>query len=149
MTVMEPSHHRQDSIVGRGTAPSRFRAFARGAPYNPGILEREANPATSESPRRILVIDDARVVRSLLRHWLERLGYRVVEAQNGPQGLAAVDSGSIDLVICEARRGHAPWSCPRLLSLPDQADPLRQARGDAQAAPRVGPPGASKAGLEG
>lgn len=64
-------------------------------------MAHESSSATRGEKKRILVIDDARVVRSLLRHWLERLGYQVVEAQNGPQGLAAVDSGEIDLVICD------------------------------------------------
>lgn len=58
-------------------------------------------PSTSPAKQRILVIDDARVVRALLRHWLERLGYEVVEAINGPQGLAAVEAGEVDLVICD------------------------------------------------
>jgi CheY-like chemotaxis protein len=51
--------------------------------------------------RRILVIEDSRVVRNLLRHWLGRLGYTIVEAQNGPQGLAAIEAGDVDLVICD------------------------------------------------
>lgn len=39
---------------------------------------------------RILVADDARVVRMLMRTWLERLGHEVVEAADGPAALSAI-----------------------------------------------------------
>ena len=51
--------------------------------------------------KRILVIEDSRVVRNLLHHWLARQGCAVIEAQNGPQGLAAIEAGDVDLVICD------------------------------------------------
>lgn len=51
--------------------------------------------------KRILIVDDSRVVRNLLRHWLGRLGFTVIEAHNGPQGLAAIEGGDVDLVICD------------------------------------------------
>lgn len=58
-------------------------------------------PMTDWTQRRILIIEDSRVVRNLLRHWLARLGCQIVEAQNGPQGLAAIEAGAVDLVICD------------------------------------------------
>ncbi len=39
---------------------------------------------------RILVADDARVVRMLLKTWLERLGHDVVEAGDGAAALSAI-----------------------------------------------------------
>ena len=39
---------------------------------------------------RILVADDARVVRMLMRTWLERLGHEVVEAADGAAALSAI-----------------------------------------------------------
>lgn len=39
---------------------------------------------------RLLVADDARVMRMLLRTWLERLGCEVVEAASGAEALAAL-----------------------------------------------------------
>jgi CheY-like chemotaxis protein len=39
---------------------------------------------------RILVADDARVVRMLMRTWLERLGHDVVEAVDGAAALSAI-----------------------------------------------------------
>lgn len=55
---------------------------------------------------RILLVDDARVVRMLLRTWLERLGHRVVEAADGALAISAmrdaVDGGApFDLVFCD------------------------------------------------
>lgn len=61
-------------------------------------VEPQPTPAVR---RRILVVDDSRVVRALLRHWLIRLDYEVIEAKNGPEGLARLEAGDVDLVICD------------------------------------------------
>lgn len=53
------------------------------------------------SGRRVLVIDDSRVVRMLLRIWLERLGCEVTEANDGAPGLAHARSGAFELVFCD------------------------------------------------
>lgn len=46
---------------------------------------------TQDAPRpSILVADDARVMRMLLRTWLERLGFHVIEAASGTEALAAL-----------------------------------------------------------
>lgn len=55
---------------------------------------------------RILVADDARVVRMLLRTWLERIGHDVVEAVDGAAALSAIrdaaHSGApFSLALCD------------------------------------------------
>ncbi len=50
---------------------------------------------------RILVIDDARVMRMLLRTWLEQLGFSVTEAENGETGLRRILDGAADVVFCD------------------------------------------------
>jgi CheY-like chemotaxis protein len=46
---------------------------------------------SAPAPRpRLLVADDARVMRMLLRTWLERLGCDVVEAASGAEALQAL-----------------------------------------------------------
>jgi two-component system response regulator (stage 0 sporulation protein F) len=50
---------------------------------------------------RILVIDDEEPVRSLLRTALELQGYKVVEAQNGREGLQCYQAEPTDLVITD------------------------------------------------
>lgn len=74
---------------------------------------------------RLLVADDARVMRMLLRTWLERLGCEVVEAGSGPEALAALGAsaqapfcgclldihmpGFTGLQVVETMRGDARW----------------------------------------
>lgn len=56
--------------------------------------------ATSDS-RTILVVDDFDDTRLLLRTWLERRGFRVVEAANGLQAIDQADTESPDLIIMD------------------------------------------------
>jgi CheY-like chemotaxis protein len=55
---------------------------------------------------RVLVADDARVVRMLLRTWLERLGHEVGEAADGSAALAALRDAAaagrpFDVAFCD------------------------------------------------
>lgn len=52
-------------------------------------------------PRTILVVDDFDDTRLLLRTWLERRGYRVVEAENGLQAIDQAESQAPDLIIMD------------------------------------------------
>ena len=55
----------------------------------------------NERKRTILVVDDFDDTRLLLRTWLEKRGFRVVEAQNGNQAVAAAKSSAPDLIIMD------------------------------------------------
>jgi CheY-like chemotaxis protein len=55
----------------------------------------------SESPRTILIVDDFDDTRLLLRTWLQRKGYRVVEAENGNRAVAAAEQTRPDLIIMD------------------------------------------------
>ena len=59
--------------------------------------------ANSEMPRRILVVDDFDDTRLLLRTWLEKRGFRVVEAANGLDAVARAESDSPDLIIMDVQ----------------------------------------------
>jgi DNA-binding response OmpR family regulator len=48
---------------------------------------------------RVLVVDDERTERYLLRQYLEREGYDVVEASSGTEGLAILRAGGVDLAL--------------------------------------------------
>ncbi len=50
---------------------------------------------------RILIIDDEKDIRDLLRVLLETKGYEVVEAENGDEGLRVFRSMPIDLVMTD------------------------------------------------
>jgi CheY-like chemotaxis protein len=58
------------------------------------------NTAT-DGPRTILVVDDFDDTRLLLRTWLERRGFRVVEAENGLQAIDQAETESPDLIIMD------------------------------------------------
>ena len=51
--------------------------------------------------RRILVVDDDLHVSQAIRLWLEHYGFRVSTADGGPNGLAALDNGTFDLMIVD------------------------------------------------
>jgi CheY-like chemotaxis protein len=55
----------------------------------------------TNGPRTILVVDDFDDTRLLLRTWLERRGFRVVEAENGIQAINKADTESPDLIIMD------------------------------------------------
>lgn len=62
-------------------------------------------PLHSESPkvdtRTILVVDDFDDTRLLLRTWLRKKGYRVVEAENGNEAVAKAREIEPDLIIMD------------------------------------------------
>lgn len=60
-------------------------------------------PTTSEvsARRTILVVDDFDDTRLLLRTFLEKRGFRVVEAENGVDAVAQAESESPDLIIMD------------------------------------------------
>jgi two-component system chemotaxis response regulator CheY len=49
----------------------------------------------------ILIVDDSKMVRVMLREALEGAGHRVVEASNGREGLTAVATADPSLVITD------------------------------------------------
>jgi CheY-like chemotaxis protein len=55
----------------------------------------------TDTPRTILVVDDFDDTRLLLRTWLERRGFRVIEAENGLQAIDQAATESPDLIIMD------------------------------------------------
>jgi CheY-like chemotaxis protein len=51
--------------------------------------------------RTILVVDDFDDTRLLLRTWLERKGYRVIEAENGNEAVTEAELRQPDLIIMD------------------------------------------------
>lgn len=61
-----------------------------------------ANPNDlRDTQRTILVVDDFDDTRLLLRTWLEKKGYRVIEAGNGNEAVAAAENSLPDLIIMD------------------------------------------------
>jgi len=58
--------------------------------------------ATSPLARTVLVVDDEQVVRLVVRRFLQRSGWTVVEAESAEQAIAMLDGVLVpDLVICD------------------------------------------------
>jgi two-component system chemotaxis response regulator CheY len=73
----------------------------------PGTLSA-GEPSRTLSDLNILVVEDEESMRSLLARMLQRLRVAsVVEAENGPKGLAEVRARPLDLVICD-------WNMPEM-----------------------------------
>ncbi|MCS7173417.1 MAG: sigma-54 dependent transcriptional regulator [Armatimonadetes bacterium] len=53
--------------------------------------------------RRILVVDDEEPIRGLVRQILEREGFEVETASDGPTGLEKATSGEFDLILLDVR----------------------------------------------
>jgi CheY-like chemotaxis protein len=73
-------------------------------------LDPEAVPVTPPPGRRdrrgtVLLADDEAIVRGVVRETLERFGYSVLEAADGPEALELAErhQGSIDLLLTDVR----------------------------------------------
>jgi two-component system chemotaxis response regulator CheY len=51
--------------------------------------------------KSILTVDDSKITRSLVRHTLESLGYRVTEAADGAEGLKKAKEQKFSIVITD------------------------------------------------
>ncbi|MGA9532786.1 MAG: response regulator transcription factor [Anaerolineales bacterium] len=51
--------------------------------------------------KTILVVDDEETIREVLRRYLEREGFRVIEAADGESALTAIDSDEPDLIVLD------------------------------------------------
>ena len=56
---------------------------------------------SNDSRGTILVVDDFDDTRLLLRTWLQKKGFRVVEAENGNRAITAAESSRPDLIIMD------------------------------------------------
>src|SRR5262245_20477848 len=79
--------------------------------------------AVGHGPATILVVDDFDDTRWLLRTWLERRGFRVIEAENGNEAVVEAQAEPPDLIIMDLEM-------PEL----DGLSATRQIRGNAKLA---------------
>jgi CheY-like chemotaxis protein len=70
---------------------------------------REWTPSPARKAH-VLVIDDEREVRSVLRDVLTSIGHTVVEAASGEEGLARCESEAVDLILADVSMpGMSGW----------------------------------------
>lgn len=93
---------RIETAEGRGTTVNVFVPRATGEPEK---LKRKAAPARRPEPKtvpQILLVDDDDLVREVTAQKLEDLGYRVMQAGNGPSALMTLEQDAeIDLLILD------------------------------------------------
>lgn len=67
-----------------------------------GVTQREASPASEGSLGNVLIVDDSKMSRTMLRNILEKANYTVImEAANGVDGLEAYKKCKPDLVTLD------------------------------------------------
>jgi two-component system, chemotaxis family, sensor histidine kinase and response regulator PixL len=79
-----------------------FRENAISAPVHNLASSGQGAKRPFISRKTILVIDDSRMVREILKKTLKNSDYKVLEAKNGKEGIdVAIQNPKIDLVICD------------------------------------------------
>jgi len=90
---------------------------------------------TSEVRPRILLVEDAPENRLIIQKMLERLGYSVMEAENGEEGVSAASQDSFDIIIMDIRMpkldGLSATRQIRSGSGPNRATPIIALTGNA------------------
>lgn len=84
--------------MGRAAIPPAEPPQAVAAPVAP---EPVATPQAPPQVRQCLIVDDSRVVRKVSRAIVEKLGYQVIEAENGEEALARCKLAMPDLVLVD------------------------------------------------
>lgn len=76
--------------------------------------------------RHILVVDDERTIREVVRRYLELEGFAVIEAETGPQALSILQDTAPDLIVLDIMLpGVDGFSITRRLRQPNDFNPLR------------------------
>ena len=72
----------------------------------PAISQPPAQaPQSAAGPRTCLLVDDSRMIRKVSRRIVESVGFAVIEAENGEEGLARCRAAMPDLIITD-------WNMP-------------------------------------
>jgi two-component system chemotaxis response regulator CheY len=74
-------------------------------PARPEASVTAQPPSSQATQRTCLVVDDSRMIRKVARRIVESVGYSVVEAENGEEGLARCRAAMPHLVITD-------WNMP-------------------------------------
>jgi PAS domain S-box-containing protein len=95
-------HVRIYSEVGQGTTVKLYLPRFRGALPGEDEIARPGETQLSPDRETVLVVEDEPVVRALIVDVLDELGYRALEAEDGPSGLAILQSRTkVDLLVTD------------------------------------------------
>lgn len=92
-----------------GGTPAAEPAAPTAAPPQPPMPKQRPAPSAPQpqasGQRTCLIVDDSRMIRKVARRIVEGIGYTVIEAENGEEGLARCRAAMPDLVITD-------WNMP-------------------------------------
>jgi CheY-like chemotaxis protein len=119
-------------VAGSGTTFTLEIPAARAETPEPG-----AEPASTDRPLRVLIVDDHPANRDLFRLMMQAGGCETEEASDGAQAIAAVEAWSFDLVLMDVRMpgvdGLAATRAIRALGSPMRDVPILAVTADAEA----------------
>ena len=94
-----------DSVLGQGTT------FTLDLPRAADVRDSRSHTADQRTipgaGETILLVEDLLSVRTVMREWLARNGYRILEADSGETALKLADSFHSPIDLCIDRRRHA------------------------------------------
>ena len=95
-------HVKIDSEPGKGTTVRLYLPRHRGEMETSARPEHDASDQQAGRGQTVLVVEDEALVRALIVDVLDELGYRALEANDGPSGLRVLQSSEpIDLLITD------------------------------------------------
>jgi PAS domain S-box-containing protein len=101
-TKQSEGHAKLYSEVGQGTTVKLYLPRYRGDALDESSLPSNEYSALIAGSETVLVVEDEPVVRALIVDVLHELGYRGLEAADGPSGLAILQSrAKVDLLITD------------------------------------------------
>jgi CheY-like chemotaxis protein len=72
-------------------------------PRPPVESVRPVLKAPTGTPQRVLLVDDSRSIRTLLKIYLMARNFEYVEAESGEEALKVLEQGAVDLVLTDFR----------------------------------------------
>lgn len=97
-------HIALDSQPGKGTTVTLYLPRATEPPRvpEPVLADAEGTACMPRGHETVLVVEDEPNVRAVVVHLLKNLGYRVIEAESGPEALERLDeTGEIDILFTD------------------------------------------------
>src|SRR5437870_3010918 len=70
-------------------------------------METQTAHVSNRGPCTIMVVDDFDDTRLMMKLWLEKKGYRILEAENGDEAVGLADRERPDLIIMDIEMPHA------------------------------------------
>lgn len=81
-----------------GLSSETAKAFAAAATTEPRAFAR---PESGVQPQRVLLVDDSRSIRTLLKIYLMARSFEYIEAESAEAGLTVLESQPVDLILTD------------------------------------------------